>query len=154
MYRALVRSKLDNGYIVYGSARRSVLRQLDTIHHQGLRIAFGAFRTSPAQSLYVEAHEQPLTSRRLNLALNCGLKLKSLPKTPSYSCVFKPENTKPFEETSKIPPLGVCILLYLEKCRISLNQIDNVSCFYVAPWTLSAPTVRLNLTNKNFFFKI
>ena len=32
--------------VVFGSARRS-----DPIHHQGLRIALGAFRTSLAQSL-------------------------------------------------------------------------------------------------------
>ena len=65
LYHVLVHSKLDYGSIVYGSARRSVLKQLDPIHHQGLRIALGAFRTSPAQSLYVEAHEPSLTSRRL-----------------------------------------------------------------------------------------
>ena len=34
--RLLVRSKLDYGCIVYGSARRSILKQLDPIHHQGL----------------------------------------------------------------------------------------------------------------------
>ena len=70
LYHALVRSKLDYGSIVYGSAHRSVLKQLDPIHHQGLRIALGAFRTSPAQSLYVEAHEPSLTSRGLKLSLN------------------------------------------------------------------------------------
>ena len=32
-------------------------RLLDPVHHQGLRIALSAFCTSPAQSLYVEAHE-------------------------------------------------------------------------------------------------
>ena len=41
--RALVRSKLEYGCIVYGSARRSVLKQLDPVHHQGLRIALGGF---------------------------------------------------------------------------------------------------------------
>ena len=65
LYRSLVPFKLDYGCIVYGSARRSVLKQLDPIHYQGLRIALGAFRASPAQSLYVEAHEPSLTSRRL-----------------------------------------------------------------------------------------
>ncbi len=69
LYRSLVRSKLDYGCIVYGSARRSVLKQLDPIHHQGLRITLGAFRTSPAQSLYIEAHEPSLTTRRLLLLL-------------------------------------------------------------------------------------
>ena len=39
LYRSLVRSKLDYGSIVYGSARKSYLKCLDTIHHQGLRLA-------------------------------------------------------------------------------------------------------------------
>ena len=103
-YRSLIRSKLDYGCIVYGSARRLILKQLDPIHHQGLRIALGAFRTS-AQSLYIEAHEPSLTTRRLKLALNYVLKLKSLPENPAYSCVFEPENIKLFEESeSKVPP--------------------------------------------------
>ena len=69
LYRSLVRSKLDYGCIVSGSARLSILKQLDPIHHQGLRIALGAFRTSPAQSLYIETHEPSLTTRRLKLSL-------------------------------------------------------------------------------------
>ena len=46
LYRSLVRSKLDYGCVVYGSARQSYLRNLDSIHNQGLRLALGAFRTS------------------------------------------------------------------------------------------------------------
>ena len=65
LYRALVCSKLDYGSIVYGSACQSVLKQLDPIHDQGLCIALGAFRISPAQSLYVEEHEPSI----LNLSL-------------------------------------------------------------------------------------
>ena len=51
LYRSLVRSKLDYGCVVYGSARQSYLRKLDSIHNQGLRLALGAFRTSPVNSL-------------------------------------------------------------------------------------------------------
>ena len=69
LYRSLDRSKLDYGCIVYGSTCRSILKQLDPIHYQGLRIALGAFRASPAQSLYTEAHEPSLTTRRLKLSL-------------------------------------------------------------------------------------
>ena len=53
LYCSLVRSKLDYGCIVYGSARRSILKQLDLIHHQGLWITLGAFCTSPAQCIYI-----------------------------------------------------------------------------------------------------
>ncbi|GFW75924.1 probable RNA-directed DNA polymerase from transposon X-element [Trichonephila clavipes] len=54
VYHALILSRLDYGCAVYGSARASVLKRLDTIHHSALRICSGAFRTSPVTSLYVE----------------------------------------------------------------------------------------------------
>ena len=43
LYRSLVRSKLDYGSVIYGSARKSYLKCLGTIHHQGVCLAFGAF---------------------------------------------------------------------------------------------------------------
>ena len=64
LYRSLIRSNLDYGSIVYGSARKSYLVMLDTVHHQGLRLALGAFRTSPVESLYVEPNEPSLYLRR------------------------------------------------------------------------------------------
>ena len=69
LYRALIRSKLDYGCSVYGSARPSYIKRLDTVHNQGLRLCLGAFRTSPVQSLYVEANESPLDMRRTRLFL-------------------------------------------------------------------------------------
>ena len=51
LYRALVRSKLDYGYLIYGAACKSYISLLDPIQNQGLRLSLGAFRTSPAQSL-------------------------------------------------------------------------------------------------------
>ena len=67
LYRSLIRSTLDYGCIVYGSARPSYLKMLNTIHHQGLRLALGAFRK--VESLYVEAGELPLEQRRIKLSL-------------------------------------------------------------------------------------
>ena len=148
LYHSLVHSKLDYGCIVYGSARRSILKQLDPIHHQGLRIVLGAFRTSPAQSLYIEAHEPSLTTRRLKLSLNYVLKLKSQPENPAYSCVFEPQNTKLFEEPeSKVPPLGIRILPHLEKSKLNLNLIDDAPSLDIVPRKLSVPTVRFDLAS-------
>ena len=67
LYRALIRSKLDYGCIVYGSARLSYIKRLDIVQNQGLRLCVGAFCTSPNQSLYVEANEPPLDMRRTHL---------------------------------------------------------------------------------------
>ena len=84
LYQALVRSKLDYGCIVYGSSAKSNLEMLDPIHNAGLRLALGAFRTSPIQSLYTEARETSLSLRRLKLSLNYALKLKSMPDNPAF----------------------------------------------------------------------
>ena len=43
LFHSLIRSKLDYGAIVYGSARKSYLAMRD-VHHQGLRLALGAFQ--------------------------------------------------------------------------------------------------------------
>ena len=62
LYRTIIRSKLDYGSIIYGSARKSYLEMLDPIHHQGLRLALGAFRTSRSESLLAEANEPSLSN--------------------------------------------------------------------------------------------
>ena len=95
LYRSLVRSKLDYGSIVYGSARKSYLKSLDTIHHQGLRLALGAFRTSPVESLYAESNKPSLYTRREKLSLQYTTKLAANPKNPAYNCVLT-RNTKGF----------------------------------------------------------
>ena len=119
--------------------KTSILKQLDPIHHQSLRTALGAFRTSPAQGLYIEAHEPSLTTRRLKLSLNYVLKLKYPPEKPVYSCAFEPENTKVFEESeSKVPPLGIRILPHFEKSKINLNLVDDAPC-----WTSSLGNFQL-----------
>ena len=42
---------------------------IDPIHNQGLRLAYGALRTSPVASRNVEADESSLYSRREKLSL-------------------------------------------------------------------------------------
>ena len=91
LYRSLVRSKLDYGSIVYGSARKSYLKCLATIHHQGLPLALGAFRTSPVESFYAES----LYIRREKLSLQYTTKLAANTKNPAHNCVLI-QNTKDF----------------------------------------------------------
>ncbi|KAM7291782.1 hypothetical protein ISCGN_028353 [Ixodes scapularis] len=52
------------------AARPSSLKMLDPIHHLGLRLATGAFRTSPVLSLYADSHQMPLSKRRQYLGLS------------------------------------------------------------------------------------
>ena len=91
LYRSLIRSKLDYGSIVYGSARKSYLQMLDTVHNQGLRLALGAFRTSPISSLNVEADEPSLWLRREKLSLQYAIRLAANPSNPAFEVTFPPQ---------------------------------------------------------------
>ena len=70
LYRSLIRSKLDYACQIYGSARKSYLKMLNPIQNQGLRLALGAYRTSPETSLHAEANELPLELSRKNFHSN------------------------------------------------------------------------------------
>ena len=76
------------------------LENLDTIHHQGLRLALGVFRTSPVESLYAESNEPSLYIRREKLSLQYVSKLAANPRNSAYDCAFNPKcerfyNNKP-----------------------------------------------------------
>ena len=79
IYRAIVRSKLDYACQIYGTASPSALKMLNTVHHQALRLCTGAFRTSPVESLYVEAGEPSLENRRTSLTLQYYIRSKKHP---------------------------------------------------------------------------
>ena len=69
---------MHNGCIVCGTASNTNRRQLDSIHNSGLRLALGAFCTSPVSSLYTEANETPLEERRLKLSMQYYVKTRAL----------------------------------------------------------------------------
>ena len=149
LYQALVRSKLDYGSIVYGSACKSNLKKLDTVHNSGLRIALGAFRTSPIPSLHTEAGETSLELRRLKLTLNYVLKLKSDPTNPAYDSVFNPKCVDYFNlpTTKATPPLSIRVLPHLEAAKLAMERIELSERPVTSPWLLDTPEVLLNLTH-------
>ena len=128
--------------VVYGAASNNILTKLDSIHHQGLRIALGAFRTSPVTSLYAKAQEMCLKNRRKKLSMNYVLG----PDNPAYSCVFEPPNSKLFEKSSLTPPLGLRILPLFEDSKIDLDVVAHTTLSDTPPWSQSEPQICLSLT--------
>ena len=148
LYRTIIRSKLDYGSIIYGSARKSYLEMLDPIHHQGLRLALGAFRTSPSESLLAEANEPSLYNRRLKLSMQYALKLKSNPSNPTYETVFEPQYKTLFEnKPNMIPSFGIRISSEFENMNLDLDNIAEFKVPDVPPWTFSQPRVLFSLHN-------
>ena len=147
-YRSLIRSKLDYGCIVYGSARKSYLQMLDPIHNQGLRLCLVAFRTS-VESLYVDAHEPSLGVRRAKLSLQYASKIKSLPKHPAHNAVFDNKYMKLFDaRPSAIRTFDLRIKQFLSASNIDFSDIlETPSHFILPPWCIKPPKIVLDLVH-------
>ena len=146
LYRSLIRSKLDYGSIVYGSARKSYLAMLDPLHHQGLRLALGAFRTSPVASLYVEADEPSLTSRREKLSLQYAIRLAENPSNPAHEVTFPPKYTDLYESKPNfIKSFGVRILPLLESANINPKNIDINFTPNIPAWCMNKTKILFDL---------
>jgi hypothetical protein len=146
LYRALIRSKLDYGSIVYGSARKSYLQMLDPIQTLALRLCLGAFRTSPVESLQVEANEPPLETRRIKLTAQFVLKVKSCPTNPTHKCIFEPNYVDLFtRRPNAIPPLGVRVLSIINDMKLDFGVITDSILPTVGLWTMTFPEVFFNM---------
>ena len=146
LYRSLIRSKLDYGCVVYGAARPSYLKSLNAVHHQGLRIALGAFRTSPIPSLYVASGEPPLGLRREKLTLQLALRLKATPSNPAHTTVFAPRFVDRFSNRpNMIPTLGIRLARLVNEATMDLNTIAPTSVLPTPPWLMPRPQVHFHL---------
>ena len=146
LYRSLIRSKLDYGSIVYGSARKSYLAMLDPIHHQGLRLALGAFRTSPTASLYVEADEPSLNTRREKLSLQYAIRIAENSSNPAHDVTFQPKYTELYESKPNfIKSFGVRTLPVLESANINFKNIDKTFTPNIPAWCINKPKLIFDL---------
>ena len=150
LFRSLIRSKLDYGSIVYGSARKSYLIMLDTIHHQCFRLTLGAFRTSPVESLYVEAEEPSLYLRREKLALQYAIRLAANPSNPTFKVTFPPHISQDIidlydNKPSAIRSFGFRITPLLTSSNINKEQMETHSVPEIPSWCIRKPTIDLSL---------
>ena len=119
---------------------------LDPIHHQGLRLALGAFRTSPVNSLYIEANEPSLNLRREKLSLQFITKLKSNPSNPAFYSVFNTNTKSLYDKKPKaILPFGLRHLSKFDDLNIDLDQIALYKVPETPPWEMKTPTVLYDL---------
>ena len=146
LYRTLIRSKIDYGCSVYGAARKSYLKTLNTVHHEGLRLILGAFRTFPVESLYSEAYEPPLKLRFTKLGLQYYSKIKSLPTNLAPDCIFNSKYQTLFNEKEKaIKTFGLRMKPILENANISIKNIHDTVQLNSPSWLLEKSEVILDL---------
>ena len=147
LHRSLVRSKLDYGCIVYRSASKTALTKLDPVHNQGLRLSLGAFRSSPVESLYVEAHEPPLEIRKDKLALQYVLKLKANPENPAYDVVFNAKHQELYKDKeSATDSFGIHCKKLMKEAKIDVGVFAINSIPDVPIWDSKPVTVDFSLS--------
>ena len=148
LYRSLVRSKLDYGCLVYGSARKSYLEMLDPVHNQGLRLALGAYRSSPVESLLAEANEPCLPLRRRQLGIQYAMKIKSVPSNPAFNCIYNIDHITllTFNKSDAQKPFSLRVREDMESFEILEDEVIEFSFPDTPPWILQEPKIDLSLT--------
>ena len=142
LYKSLIRSRLDYGAPIYNTASNSVLKLLNSIQSHSLRLVLGAFRTSPTLSLCAEAAEPPLPYRRLILTSNLMTSISQFPQLPSYNSIFQPKITHFSTHSNKNIRYKFEQTLHKPFISNPLLPIQPLSL----PWTLTPPSIRLDLT--------
>ena len=154
LYKSLILSKMDYGCFIYGSAPKSYIKMLNPIQNEGLRLCLGAYKTSPAESLEVEAGVLPLHIRREQLALQYILKLKSNPSNPVYKCIFPSQEQIEINNDLKrkfaaqprtIPSLNIRLQEALDEINIQFDDVAQTKLPKTPPWTFDQICIFWNL---------
>lgn len=119
---------------------------LDPIQNQALRLCLGAFRTTPADSLQIEANEPPLHLRRLKLLMQYCLKTESNPDNPVYDLLSSPANQDIYQsKPSSIPNLGCRYKKLLRDMEIDPTTIHKQEYLESPPWMTTGPKYNWSL---------
>lgn len=146
LYRSLIRSKLDYGCIVYGAACRTTLSTLDPIANEAMRIASGAFKSTPVTNLNVLLNEPSLESRRKEMLLRYHYRLKCYFLNPAYPYVHDSRLALFFRNHNCLTPV-------MMRAQAALNEYEMPRLFVIPfrtpsvySWQLIPPSTNTDFT--------
>jgi hypothetical protein len=143
---ALICSRTVYGSFVYGSAKKSKLSTIDSVHSAGIHFATGIFRTTLLESLYVVSGE-PLLSIRKDFLCIYVARLATQPMSSSYRAVFHPTSHDRHRFLTSAPrPVGVCLQDLLQRLGIMLSHIIPRTLPLFPPWDVTQPYCELRLS--------
>ena len=82
MYKAIIKSKIEYGAEIYGSASATLLAKLNALQNEALRVATGAFKSSRIESLEVLTGVMPLRLSRQQKLAKYMLRVWATPTNP------------------------------------------------------------------------
>lgn len=156
LYRSLIRSRLDYGSVIYNSANDTDLQVLNTIANDAMRMATGAFKSTPVSSLEILTNEMPLKMRRETLTLKYFFKTKSHLSNPAFNQAipFSQELFRIFKNKHLKLPFPYRVHVLLEELQISRNLIKpnfnhRILHFEQPDYSLKKPEIILELNESS-----
>jgi len=151
LYRSLVRSQLDYGAIVYGGASVTTLGVLNSIHGDCMRIATGAFRTTPIADLQALTNEKPLQLRRDLQTIKYYYKMRSSLSNPAFSAAVVTRQELLYSHKNIIPPLANRAKALIQKLNLNRGVIQPKFSYRILnidlpSYSIYPPTVISDLT--------
>lgn len=145
IYRALVLSRLDYGCIVYNSASKSALKSLESVQNTALRLCLSAYRSSPSESLYIEAHDPPLWLRRRHLLLRYASRVSTDMNNPVSDLIASKIDTVEMSATYR--SAFHQLKNYLPDIDVRKTSPTPIST--IPPWCKRIPQKNLSLLKFN-----
>ena len=152
IFQAMIRSSLDYGCFVYGSASKSVLAGLDVLQARALRLCCGAFRTSPVPALLIEMGEMPLWLRRIKLGLQYWVKLSGCHQTFPARCLLQESDGANKYKTFFVNINQWAVRLGLEQVSVAEHTSWLPMPYWVLPELSKLCRLRLGHCGLNIFF--
>ncbi len=147
-YKAIIRSKIDYGSLLYRSANKKELRKIESIHNKGLRICTGCFHTTPTGSILIEAQETSLNHRRKTLNLKYAAKAASFTNPIIHNDIF-PQLQNIYNSHFRYKPMYSRITQQLKELNIKSISAEKHRQLQIPPWTIEKMTLELSLTDYN-----
>ncbi|XP_025190911.1 uncharacterized protein LOC112591338 [Melanaphis sacchari] len=146
LYNSLIQSILDYGSIIYSLTNQNTLKTLNTVQNAGIRMAIGAFKSSPIDSMMCEAHCLSLNIRQKYLITKFAAKKMSTPQTGLIRTI-----SEPYHE-HLLKPLYIKLHDIFEEISFNISNIKPKETFpTIPPWNTNHIEANTELTkfNKN-----
>ena len=113
---------------------------LDAVHHRGIRLSTGAFRSSPVESLYADSGEPSLSFRRDKLSLQYYVRLLGMPNTLASRRVVNSCGDITFRDRpSSYAPLGLRVRRLMLSLNMENPNVLSSLLFETPPYILDIP---------------
>lgn len=139
--KSIVISALDYGAELYQMGSKTAKKPLDAILNEGVRIATGAFKTSPAISVLREANCLPLEARRTSLRAKYAIRIKQNQRNPLKQKVN-------IERRNNVRRRTICESFVEDLRKLKVNEpIVEDAEEDIGIWEMEIPKINITLSS-------